>query len=85
MFESFCRGIFSRQLIGLFNSIPKLRNLHGVIVMCYLASMTFKNVFHAILMLVRGSDMPPGQRYKKCVQKCRIIASDLYKGQKYYS
>ncbi|EFX83093.1 hypothetical protein DAPPUDRAFT_240559 [Daphnia pulex] len=37
-----------------------MRNLHGVVVMCYLASMTITNVFHAILMLVRGSDMPPG-------------------------
>ncbi|EFX83096.1 hypothetical protein DAPPUDRAFT_240555 [Daphnia pulex] len=49
-----------------------MRNLHGVIVMCYLASMTVTNVFHAILMLVRGCDMPPGL--------CSTLAISLHFG-----
>ncbi|XP_046636275.1 probable G-protein coupled receptor Mth-like 3 isoform X1 [Daphnia pulicaria] len=52
--------IFLVATLLVYSILPKMRNLHGVIVMCYLASMTVTNVFHAILMLVRGSDMPPG-------------------------
>jgi hypothetical protein len=37
--------------------LPKMRNLNGVIVICYLASMTVMNISFAILFLVRGSDM----------------------------
>ena len=40
--------------------LPKMRNIHGVILMCYLASMTVMYIFHAVLMFVRGSDMPTG-------------------------
>ncbi|EFX83091.1 hypothetical protein DAPPUDRAFT_240561 [Daphnia pulex] len=53
-------AIFLVGTLLVYSILPKMRNLHGVIVMCYLASMTVTNVFHAILMLVRGSDMPPG-------------------------
>jgi hypothetical protein len=52
--------VFLVATLLVYAILPKMRNLHGVIVMCYLASMTITNVFHAILMLVRGSDMPPG-------------------------
>jgi hypothetical protein len=52
--------IFLVATLLVYSILPKMRNLHGVIVMCYLASMTVTNVFHAILMLVRSSDMPPG-------------------------
>ncbi|XP_046439771.1 G-protein coupled receptor Mth2-like isoform X5 [Daphnia pulex] len=52
--------VFLVATLLVYAILPKMRNLHGVVVMCYLASMTVTNVFHAILMLVRGSDMPPG-------------------------
>jgi hypothetical protein len=53
--------VFLVATLLVYSILPKMRNLHGVIVMCYLASMTVANVFHAIiLMIVRVSDMPPG-------------------------
>ena len=45
---------------AIYSLLPKMRNIHGVILMCYLASMTTMYIFHAVLMLVRGSDMPKG-------------------------
>jgi hypothetical protein len=46
--------------LAVYSVLPKMRNTHGVTVMCFLASMTIMYIFHAILMLVRGSDMPTG-------------------------
>ena len=46
--------------LAVYCLLPKMRNIHGVIVMSYLTSMTVMYIFHAVLMLVRGSDMPTG-------------------------
>nr|CAH0112502.1 unnamed protein product [Daphnia galeata] len=53
-------AFFLIATFAIYSLLPKMRNIHGVILMCYLASMTVMYIFHAILMLVRGSDMPTG-------------------------
>lgn len=52
--------IFLIATLAVYCLLPKLRNIHGVTLMCYLATMTVMYIFHAILMLVRGNDMPDG-------------------------
>jgi hypothetical protein len=42
----------------VYSILPKMRNIHGVNVMCFLASMIFMNISFALRLLIKI--MPPG-------------------------
>ncbi|EFX83019.1 hypothetical protein DAPPUDRAFT_316132 [Daphnia pulex] len=44
----------------VYSILPKMRNIHGVNVMCFLASMIFMNISFALRLLIKISDMPTG-------------------------
>jgi G protein-coupled receptor Mth (Methuselah protein) len=49
--------VFLVATLLVYAILPKMRNLNGVIVMCYLASMTAMNISFAYLFLSRGNDI----------------------------
>ncbi|XP_046439770.1 probable G-protein coupled receptor Mth-like 3 isoform X4 [Daphnia pulex] len=63
-------AIFLVATLLVYSILPKMRNLQGVIVMCYLASMTITNISFAILLLGRGSNLP--------INLCTAIAISLH-------
>lgn len=61
LYPSFLGGsaVFLIATFAVYALIPELRNLHGVVIMCYVASMAMMFITLSLVKLSVGSEISP--------------------------